>query len=226
MRTLKKLFLLILLCGFSILAYSQNQKFKVSLQGGWMTDGNISKNKMKESGFEDQSGWNAGADISYYVTKHFFAGVHFNYGNILYLQNVMDRGSDTFYRNDGKVNGTLEIENIGVFAGYCLPLSSLVNITGQTGFAQYIELDSYPRVEYFPDERFSAGFSSTINDQRDVFLSASFPVKFSIGITPFKKLNAGFAKNIEIAYAFGWYIEPDYGFFVGIYHGPQLSISF
>jgi len=30
---------------------------------------------------------------------------------------------------------------------------------------------------------------------------------------PFKKLNAGLAKNFEIAYVFGWYIEPDYGFF-------------
>jgi hypothetical protein len=31
---------------------------------------------------------------------------------------------------------------------------------------------------------------------------------------------------LEVRYAVGFYIEPDFGFFTGVYHGPQLSVSF
>ena len=121
----------------------------------------------------------------------------------------------------------MDIINIGLTAGYCLPVSSLVNLTGQIGFAHFIQMDRYPTVVYILDERSVTGFDEHIDyGSAFNFFSASFPVKFSLGITPFKKLNAGLARNIEIAYACGWYIEPDFGFFTGIYHGPQLSVSF
>ena len=226
MESMKKL-LLLLFCGFSILTYSQEQKFKISLQGGQMYGADIYKNKSEAADIEHEKGWNAGVDINYFVTKGFFVGAHLNYGSVLYLTNQEDVVSDTYYRDNGKSSGDMGIENIGLSVGYCYPLSSFVNITGQTGFALFTHLDQYPRIEYFPDERFINNIRENNNSQyKDFRVTASIPVKFSLGVTPFKKLNIGLAKNIEIAYVLGWYIEPDFGFFAGIYHGPQLSISF
>ena len=225
---MKKL-LLLLFCGFSILSYSQDQKFKISLQRGWMSAGDIYKLDRSTTNIQQQSGWNVGADISYFITDRFFAGVHFNYGCLVYdayvwYPNII---SSTYVRKNIETSGTMEINNIGLFAGYCLPLSPLFNVTGQIGFAQFIQLDAYPKMEYIPDERYSEGYHEEIDRSASWnHIDLSLPVKFSLGVTPFKKLNIGLAKNIEIAYVLGWYIEPDYGFFAGIYHGPQLSISF
>ena len=225
MGTIKKL-LLLLFCGISILAYTQEGKFKISMQGGWMTKGNIFSNGEKIANYKELWGWNAGGDVNYFFTNRFFAGVHYNYGQISYDANLRDPKSDSRFRND-KAQGVMDIINIGLTAGYCFPVSSLVNLTGQIGFAQFIEMDRYPAIVYIPDGGSSTGFDERIDySSASNFFSASFPVKFSIGVMPFKKLNAGLAKNFEIAYVFGWYIEPDYGFFTGIYHGPQLSFLF
>jgi hypothetical protein len=83
-------------------------------------------------------------------------------------------------------------------------VSPNVNLTGQIGFAQFLQNYQYPIVEYFPDERHVDGIVDRYSSDNFLFWSASFPVKFSVGVTPFKNLNIGFAKNIEIGYAFGW----------------------
>jgi hypothetical protein len=221
-----KLVLLLVICGFSILSYSQEHKFKVSLQGGFLKGGDIYNNESKAAGIEGDWGWNAGVDISYFITKNFFVSAHINEGEFYYLANYMDRLSHTYYRDEGKVTGIMDIQNIGLLAGYCLYVSPNVNLTGQIGFAQFLQNYQYPIVEYFPDERHVDGIVERYSSDNFLFWSASFPVKFSVGVTPFKNMKIGFAKNIEIGYAFGWYIEPDFGFATGIYHGPQLSVSF
>jgi hypothetical protein len=119
-------------------------------------------------------------------------------------------------------NAKLIINNVGLLAGYYLPVTQWANLTGQIGFSHFTQISkAFPVKIYEPDP-----------NQDDVMyldytvLSAAFPVKFSIGFTPLKQLNIGFAKNIEFGYACGFYIEPDFGFFTGVYHGPQLSVTF
>ena len=220
--------LLLVFCMLSTLAYAQDQKFKVSIQSGWLTGGDIYSQKKEAANPKDSwGGYNIGVDINYFVSNRIFVGVHAGYGDILYRVNIIDPLSDTYYRDQSIECGSMEINNIGVSVGYCLPISALVNASGQIGFAQFIQMDSYPKIEYVPDESFSIGFREKIQSEfTSNLISASFPVKFSIGVTPFKESNINLAKNIEIAYAVGWYIEPDFGFFTGIYHGPQLSVLF
>ncbi|GHS96006.1 hypothetical protein FACS189421_00340 [Bacteroidia bacterium] len=223
---MKKRLLLFMLLGFSLFSYSQERKIKVSLQGGFLHGGAIYDNEPEAAGIEGEGGWNAGVDISYFITKHFFVSAHINEGEFYYLSYYMDPISDTYYRKEDKVTGIMNIQNIGLLAGYCLSVSPSVNLTGQIGFAQFIQRDQYPTVKYFPDERFADNIYPEYSSDNFFFYSASFPVKFSVGVTPFRKLNIGVAKNIEIGYAVGFYIEPDFGFFTGVYHGPQLSVSF
>jgi hypothetical protein len=225
MKTIKVLFWA-LLCGFQVLPHAQAQKFKINLQGGFMNGGNIYRNELKAASIEGDWGWNAGADVNYFFTGRFFAGIHFNSGQFLYSSYIWDKLSDTYYRDDYKTDGTMTINNVGLVAGYCLPVTQVLNLTGQIGFAQFIQIDAHPVATYFPDERSTTGFFTEIHDSDLAFFSASFPVKFSIGLTPFKNRNAVFVKNIEIGYAFGFYIEPDFGLFTAIYHGPQLSVKF
>jgi hypothetical protein len=225
-----KLLLLLILCGIPISLYSQSQKLKISLQGGFLNNGkNIYGFHREAAGVEsDGSGWIAGGDFNYFFTQRFFVGAHFSSGHLYYFAKIMDPASDTYYREDEeKSSGSMTINNVGLVAGYCLPVSSTVNITGQIGFAQFIQIDSYPVMHYIPNEKYVNGFEEQIwYNGDDAFFSASFPVKFSVGYTPFKHLNIGLAKNIEIGYACGFYIEPDFGFFTAIYHGPQLSMTF
>ncbi|MDR0866512.1 MAG: outer membrane beta-barrel protein [Candidatus Symbiothrix sp.] len=221
-----KQIILLVLCVFSILSYSQEHRVKVSLQGGFLNGGAIYNNEPEDAGIEGGGGWNAGVDISYFITKNFFVSAHINEGEFHYLSYYRNLISDTHYQKGDKVTGIMNIQNIGLLAGYCLSVSPSVNLTGQIGFAQFIQRDQYPTVEYLPDERFVDGIYPLYSSDNFFFYSASFPVKFSVGVTPFKKLNIGFAKNIEIGYAVGFYMEPDFGFFTGVYHGPQLSVLF
>jgi len=227
MRSIRKILLLII-CGVPVLSYSQEHKVKVSVQSGIMYGGAIYNNELAAAEIVENGcgNWNVGADISCFFTKRFFAGVHFNHGNVFYTSNARDHLSDNFYRENFAYYGNMIINNAGLFAGYCLPISQSVNITGQVGFAWFFQLDNYPVIEYFPDKQFENGYKERYSHNISYFSSASFPVKFALEFSPFKRMNIGLARNIEIGYACGWYIEPDFGFFTGVYHGPQLSVSF
>ena len=193
----------------SLFSYSQERKIQISAHAGFFKAGNYPHIDLGNS---------YGMDVSYFLSKHFFLTAHFNYG-----ENGYYYYDDSSFIYSGNMNSTEIMNNVGLLAGYYQPVTQWGNITGQIGFAQIIEVTRRPsnmRV-YRPDSQ----VYERIEYEHAMF-SASFPVKFSIGITPFKKLNINVVKNIEIAYTYGWYIEPDFGFFTGIYHGPQLSVSF
>jgi hypothetical protein len=169
-----------------------------------------------------EPGYNTGLDVSYFLSKRFLLTAHWNYGSNAYYEKNHPKYHDV-YPDDGTSNARLRITNFGLLAGYCLPIGEWTNITGQIGFSQYTSaITGFSLPVSYPD----LGQSDVATTVDYVFYSAAFPVKFSAGIAPFKHLNVGFARNIEIGYALGWYMEPDFGFFTGVYHGPQVSISF
>ncbi|GHV58142.1 hypothetical protein FACS1894182_09090 [Bacteroidia bacterium] len=168
-------------------------------------------------------GWNASADISYFITKRFFVTVHISEGNFNY-------SAERKYDDEailGDDNGMMTVGSVGLLAGYSLPITSWSNISGQIGFAQFNLLDEYYSTVYFPKREDATGYGmqDSSHNYHTVF-SASIPVKFSVGFMPFKKMDVGFAKNIELGYTCGLDIEPDFGLFTFFYHGPQLSIAF
>ena len=100
--------------------------------------------------------------------------------------------------------------------GYCLPITKWLNVSAQLGFAQYVEVSDFPVRVVRPDLPDGYSYGENITRTR---VSASFPVKFSIGFQPLKFL--------EIGIAAGFYYEPDYSpAIVGLYWGPQLSVMF
>jgi hypothetical protein len=224
MKTVKGLFL-ILLCSLSAGSYSQDQRIKFSLQSGFMNGAAIYCVDKDATESKEEGGWNAGFDISYFLTNRFFLSAHINMGELRYRANVMDVTSYTYLKGV-RGPGEMKIINIAWLAGYCLPLSELLNVTGQAGFGVFYQVDAYPFRLYFPDEYIPDRYRPQTWSIGSDFFSFSFPVKFTVGITPFKRSKLAFAENFEIAYALGFYIEPDFGVFTGVYHGPQLSIRF
>ncbi|GHS96014.1 hypothetical protein FACS189421_00360 [Bacteroidia bacterium] len=227
---MKKKLLLFLLLGFSIFSYSQERKIKISLQAGHFDIGNHFQNVVTD--------WNAGMDVSYFLSERFFLTAHFNSGQNRYYYDLAPLEIPPFVSKWEYTDGTnarMIMNNVGLLAGYCLPITHAVNLTGQIGFSQFIAITkNSPTIVYMPDESYADLYSTEDQLKRSLyfsgrdfaFFSASFPVKFSVGVAPFRKLNIGVAKNIEIGYAVGFYIEPDFGFFIGVYYGPQLSVSF
>jgi hypothetical protein len=231
MKNIKRTLLLIMLMGFSVFSHSQDRKIKISLQGGYFNIGNYFHNVVPEH--------NAGMDVSYFLSERFFLTAHFNYGRSRYYDNSATTKIPSYLSTWEYLDGTnaeMILNNVGLLAGYCLPVNQYINFTGQIGFSQFIKIaKDIPTVVYSPDEYYEDGTYSfeeqykrslAFSGRDFAFFSAAFPVKFSMGITPFKQLNIGFAKNIEFGYAAGFYIEPDFAFFIGVYHGPQLSVSF
>ena len=214
MKSIKRL-LLLLFCGFSILSYAQEHRMRVGLNYGFLYGG------CSHQFDKSELGWMAGADISYFFTKHFFITLHISEGAFNYTNNAnFDDGTK---RNE---HGTMSMGTLGLLAGYHLPLTSWSNISGQIGFAQFSLLDEYQYTLYTPNEERLIGYDVLISNNYHTTFSASIPVKFTLGFTPFKKMDVGLVKNIEIGYTCGLDIEPDFGFFTFFYHGPQLSISF
>jgi hypothetical protein len=224
MKTRKGI-LIVVLCGFSVWIYPQSRKFRISLQSGWMEGKSMYNNFLPASGAEGDEGRNGGIDICYFVSDRFLIDVHFNSGKVQYWTYAIDRLSETHYESDLKSNGEFGINTIGLQAGYCLPVSQSANLTGMIGFSQFIQANNFPEVDYRPDNTMPNGFYRSVNYIDSNFFSASFPVKFDIEFSPFKQ-KRGMLRNIGIGYALGWYIEPDFGFFTAVYHGPQLSLSF
>ncbi|MDR1763192.1 MAG: hypothetical protein LBR64_04460 [Dysgonamonadaceae bacterium] len=216
----KILILSALFMGISTVMFSQKNEFKISVQHGYFNAGKAFDRVVP--------GKNTGLDISYFLTNHFFLTGHFNFGKSDYYETSMTKfPDDRLYRRKGSdlwTNTELIINNIGLMAGYFQPIGKFVNLSGQIGFSQFICTSSqFPlRIVWADDEDLSYRMSNADNTR----YSAAFPVKFSLGVTPFKRMNIGIARNLEIAYVLGFYMEPDYTFFTGIYHGPQLSISF
>jgi hypothetical protein len=220
-----KFFLFFLLLTFccTLSTHAQKHPFKITLLKGVMHGADIYNHERPEAGAESENrGWNYGVNIGYFFTKHFFATTHFTYGEDPFQAYSFDYLSETYFRDDSKGQANKKLSTIGVTAGYRQPLSRFVNVSGQVGFAYFIHLDQSPAIDYIPDERFLAtGFREETNLYEWDFLSASFPVKFEIEFKPIPSV-----PNIGIGYALGWDIEPDYGFFTGVYHGPQISFTF
>jgi hypothetical protein len=205
-------------------AHAQDQKLKASLQYGFLSGGNLADQKYTNytSTIKGKWGWNASADVSYFVTKRFFVTLHVSEGAFNYSAERQYNVSNM----DGEAGGSYSIATVGLLAGYSLPLTEWSNLSGQIGFGQFNLLD-----EYHSTERTFTGDHTHIYETKDgdsysTTFSASIPVKFAIGFQPFKKMKAGFARNLEIGYACGLDIEPDFGFPTFFYHGPQVSFSF
>jgi hypothetical protein len=215
-----KTFLIVLILGltFPILSYSQRKTFKVGIQHGYFNAGSAFQNVVPQK--------NTGIDISYFLSNCFFLTGHFNYGTSDYYETSLTKypNDRLFWEQSGDVftNSRLIMNNIGLLAGYYLPVTEWANLTGQVGYSQFIRITKQFPLRIIWDE----DMPYTMSHADFAVVSAAFPVKFNIGVTPFKRLNIGLAKNIEIGYALGFYMEPDYGVFTGVYHGPQLSISF
>jgi hypothetical protein len=205
MRTIKKILFIILL-GFSSLLYSQENKFKLSVQSGTFNMGDYKK---------VQSGWNVGVDASYFLSDHFFLTAHYNYGTGSYYDDINTNFPNDSWNSNG-TNANLIINSMGLLAGYSLPIAQKVNLSGQIGFSQFIVTAlNVPDRIYYPDS--ASGYKPS--NYEETLISAAFPVKLSVGFTPLKYL--------EISLSGGFYIEPDYdSLFVGFYLGPQLSVLF
>ncbi|MDR2409222.1 MAG: hypothetical protein LBE13_14060 [Bacteroidales bacterium] len=231
MKNTKRILFMIMFVGISVFSHSQDQKIKISLHGGYFNIGNYFHNVVPDR--------NVGMDVSYFLSDRFFLTAHFNYGKSRYYDNSAATEIPSYVSTWEYLDGTnaeMILNNVGLLAGYCLPVNQYINFAGQIGFSQFIKIaKGIPTVVYSPDKYYEDGTYSfeeqykrslAFSSRDQAFFSAAFPVKFSIGITPFKQLNIGFAKNIEFGYAAGFYIEPDFAFFTGVYHGPQLSVSF
>lgn len=218
------IYILLLAVFTSISVYSQDQKIKVGLQYGFLNGGNMNTENYPDytTKVNSQWGWRASADISYFITNRFFVTANISEGAFNYT-------SDRKYKDEirwGNEYGVMNMISIGLLAGYKLPLSSWSSISAEIGFAQFNFLNEYYANECIPNEDKLIGYEVLSDGGYGTVFSASIPVKFTIGFTPFKKLDVGYAKNIEIGYACGLDIEPDFGFFTFFYHGPRLSISF
>jgi hypothetical protein len=161
-----------------------------------------------------QRGSCKGIDIAYFLTHPFFIAVHFNQGSNRYYEDklTIDNTSRTGSVPVGETNATLIINNIGLLGGVLLPVEKFY-LTIQMGFSQYMQVKS----------KYPLKISDSDGGMRhvdDVSFSAAFPLKASVGYR--------ITQNIEIEVAGGFYINPDY--FptpcVGIYCGPQISVSF
>ena len=206
----KRLVLLVLLT-FSLFSYSQEQRIKASLQYGFFKAGDYKK---------IQPGHSFGFDLSYFLSEHFFLTAHFNYGINYYYEDVLTKFPDSHsFPDKGNTNAQVILNNIGLLAGYHLPINQWFNITGQMGVSQFIEIKQDFSLRIYAPEQIQ-GYDMGWGFSKNHFCIA-FPVKFNVSFTPFKQ-----RKNIELGYSLGFYIEPDFGFFTGLYHGPQLSLSF
>jgi hypothetical protein len=215
MKTIKWL-LFIMVCCCALPAYPQQPKVKASLQYGFLHGGLMDEKEYPDytTAFRDEWGWNASADVSFFLTQRVFLTLHVSEGEYWY-KSILVNGTPGNSPIDGTpirmpYTGYMSIGTLGLLVGYNLPLSEWSNVSGQIGFGQFNALDEYDNGR---------------SNYHTVF-SASIPVKFSIGFTPFKNKDIGIARNLEFGYTFGMDIEPDFGIFTFIYHGPQVSISF
>jgi hypothetical protein len=225
MKTIKLLFFLLLTsCCCALSTHAQDQKLKVSLQYGLLSTGRMDDKEYGDytTPIKGRWGWNINADVSYFITKRFFLSLHLSEGSLEYSAEREYRISNAH----GENNGVYSIATVGLLAGYRLPLTEWSHLSGQIGFGQFSLLDEYSYTATTP-----TGNPDHLRETKDgngynTTFSASIPVKVAIGFQPFKKMNAGFVRNLEIGYACGLDIEPDFGFFTFFYHGPQLSFSF
>jgi hypothetical protein len=219
----KKITLLVLLT-VSLSLYSQEQRrVQISVHSGRFMAGSeeIYKNI--------QSGQNFGIDVRFFLTERFFLTAHLNHGRNDYFEDsyLTNAPNDGTWWIDGRgpFNATLKMNNVGLLAGYYLPVTQWLNMRGQIGISQLIEVSAD-----FPVKMYHPHLGEDVLTHRDsVIFTAAFPVKFDIGFTPFKQLRnieSGFVQNIELGFTAGFYIAPDWAFFHGIYFGPQLSVSF
>jgi hypothetical protein len=180
----------------------QEHKIKLSFQYGRFNGGNEYKNI--------QTGNSFGGDASYFVTDRFFITAHFNWGESDYYESYYSNSPESWHLGGG-ANAMLTINNIGLMAGYQLPVTCWINLSVQAGFSQWIE------VRHFPMK--SEEVIPYLSDLELTRFSAAFPVKFSIGFPLLKHFEAGLSA--------GFYIAPDYTpAIAGIYFGPQLSYVF
>ena len=207
MKTTTKFITFLLAIGLPLFGMTQERQIKLSVQTGWFKANNQYKNM--------KTGWNCGGDASYFISKRFFIAAHFNYGTGRYYEDRYTKFPDDAGFPRGVLNADLININIGLMAGYQLPITKWLNVSAQFGIAQYVEVTDFLIRVVRPDVL--DGW--THQNAHRAWVSASFPVKFTVGFMPLKFL--------EIGIAGGFYLGPDYSpAIVGLYLGPQLSVIF
>ncbi|MDR2927043.1 MAG: outer membrane beta-barrel protein [Cytophagaceae bacterium] len=186
---------------------SQEHKIKLSFQYGRFKANNSQFKRI-------QPGNSYGGDLSAFITSRFFVTAHFNCGiNYYYEDELSNDPGHINYPNNGNTNATITMWNMGLTAGYQLPVTRWMNLSAQIGAAQILDLRSFPMSQ--PKEVIIKNLGSLTY----TWYSLSFPIKFSIDFPVLK--------HLEVGFSYGFSYCPDYVWGVaGMYFGPHLSYVF
>jgi len=198
-------------------AYAQERRTQISVNSGLFRAGNQSEYK------NIQTWYNFGIDVSHFLTERFFLTAHWNFGKNHYYEgysrtNISNDHPRYSFRFPGPTNSIVKMNNVGLLAGYFHPVSEWMNWRAQIGISQFIETRRFPFRKYPPYS--GSGFNDITRVDATIF-SMAFPVKFDVGLTPFKRM-----RNVELGLTFGFYMMPEWGFFTGTYLAPQLAVWF
>ncbi len=151
---------------------------------------------------------NLSFDISYFLTEHLVLTTHVNYGKSRYFDDISSNAPEFNIQYDN-TNAELEDICVGLMLGYKLSFTNWMSLTGSAGIGSYTGIQKF----YW---NYGGEYPDPIQRQYSM-TDIAFPVKLSLGFTPIK--------SIEIAFASGLYLEPDYPI-VGFHYGIQLSCLF
>jgi hypothetical protein len=198
---------------FSICAYGQEiksdclaQNIRISTHYAYSKGGIKEYTNMKP-------GKSVGIDASYFITDDILITAHFNYLSNRYLE---DQLTTSIGANLDDTNSTLVLNCIGLLAGYNFQPNEWMNLTAEIGFAQFIRVKSK-----FPIRTSDSPIYSTdVRRVDDVFFSAAFPLKLSIGFRV--------SDYVELGFTTGFYIVPEFfsSAYGGLYYGPRVSVIF
>jgi len=213
MKGISKFLFVCLLWMFSIGAQGQNpvddcmaRKLRISAHYAYSRGGIKEYTNMKP-------GKSVGVDASFFVTENFLVTAHFNYLSNRYLE---DQLTSAIGSNLDDTNSSLVLNCMGLLAGYNFQPNEWVNLTAELGFAQIIRIKS--KFPIWANE--SSIYNSDLRRVDDVFFSAAFPVKLSIGVMV--------GDYVEVGFTTGFYIDPEFfpSAYVGLYYGPRVSVLF
>lgn len=194
---MQKIIISLALVMMTSILQGQNRLMKIGILSGFYKGTNYDS---------IQSGNNIAIEFSGKLSKRFSLTAHVNYGWNRYFESERSNHPEAFLYSDG-TNADLFNIHVGILAGYTITLTENMHITGYAGLSSYTE-----RLTYWWD------FGEMIIGHREYsFTSIAFPVKISIGYL--------LSKNIELAIAAGFYLEPAYPI-VGLHAGPQINFLF
>ena len=94
-----------------------------------------------------QLGRNLGMDVRFFLTERFFLTAHLNHGENSYFEDSWRTNAPTpaeggtwWIGENGPFNAILRINHVGLLAGYYLPVTQWMNLRGQAGISQVIEV--------------------------------------------------------------------------------------